>query len=275
MSATLMKLPSYKEPQMSHHIESLLVDGVLQITINRPERKNALTGAMYERLADLLSSAQAQDTVRVLTLVGQPDCFSSGNDMGDFMHMSDAGSELTLAEQPVFRFLRVLCEFDKPIVVGVDGPAVGIGTTLLLHCDHVFCTQRARFSTPFVQLGLCSEAGASLLMPLRIGDLMAREMLLGGRVLSGEQAQSCGLANECVSSERLMERVNTVAQQLAAMPLSALRSTKTLLKMPWKGHVEEAMWAEAVRFAELLRGPAAAEAFTAFMQKRAANFRSL
>ena len=162
---------------MTEWISSVNEGGILQIRIERPSRKNALTRAMYSRMAELLEQSGADERVRCILLTGTQECFTAGNDMSDFVQMS-AEHETPLADQPVFRFLHALQGCNKPVVAAVCGPAVGIGTTMLLHCDYVVAAPNAVFSTPFVRLGLCSEGAASTLLPLVVGMRVAQAMLM-------------------------------------------------------------------------------------------------
>jgi enoyl-CoA hydratase/carnithine racemase len=256
---------------MTDHIMTAQRDGVLQITINRPERKNALTRAMYTTLADALEFAAQDPAVRVLSIEGHPECFSAGNDMADFVQMSAGAIEADFRDQPVFRFLMALNRFPKPVLAGVCGPAVGIGTTLLLHCDYVVVGRNARFSTPFVSLGLCSEAGASVLLPRLVGPRIASAMLLGGRSLGADEALQYQLATEVADVDQVHELVHQRAAHMASLPGSAIRAIKGLMALRC-ADVPSVMAAEAQVFSSLLAGDAAREAFSAFLQKRKPDF---
>ncbi len=246
-------------------------DGVVHITLDRPERKNALTRAMYTRLADALDAAARDPAARVVCISGHPECFSAGNDMADFVQMTAGGEASSMTDQPVFRFLQVLHRFPKPVLAGVCGPAVGIGTTLLLHCDHVVAGRNAVFSTPFVSLGLCSEAGASVLLPRLVGPRVASDMLLGGRQLRAEEALQHQLVSEVVDVEQVQAVLLQRAAHIVALPSSAVTSTKALMALG-STEVADVMAAEGRMFSQLLAGDAAKEAFAAFMQKRKPDF---
>lgn len=244
-------------------------EGVLRITINRPEKKNALTVAMYAALADAFRQAEADAAVRVVLLHGAGDAFTAGNDLADFVQHPPTGES-----SPVFQFLEAISTATKPVVAAVHGPAVGIGTTLLLHCDLVYTTRDARLQLPFVTLGLSPEAASSYLLPLFVGPVRAAELLLLGEPFSGEQARDWGLVNEVVSEEHLLEVATEKACALAARPPASVRLTKSLLRCAHTDAVRETIRAEAEAFLGRLQSPEAAEAFTAFFEKRPPNFSS-
>lgn len=241
--------------------------GVMTITLNRLERKNSITSAMYGVMADALESANHDPDVRVVVIQGHETIFSAGNDIGDFLTKPPATTDA-----PVFRFLRGISSFPKPVVAAVSGPAVGIGTTLLLHCDLIYAGDNAAFSMPFVNLGLCPEAGSSFLAPQLMGYPRAAEALLLGEPFMAETALEMGLINRIV----LPAEVNALAQRqalkLAAKPISSLIETKRLMKKGSAGMVAERIAEEAVSFGRLLQEPAAQEAFSAFMEKRRPDF---
>ena len=241
--------------------------GVCTITFNRVEKKNSLTQAMYATLADTLGQVEADATTRVVVFQGDPAIFSAGNDIGDFLNAPPATQE-----SPVFRFLRALAGFSKPIVAAVCGPAVGIGTTLLLHCDLVYAGDNAAFSLPFVNLGLCPEAASSLLLPQMLGYHRAAEAMLLGEPFLAEAALEVGLVNRVVPPSECNALAQAQARKLAAKPLSALIETKRLMKAGQSGLVRERMAEEGASFGRLMGGPAAKEAFTAFMEKRKPDF---
>ena len=206
-------------------IETFIQGGVLRIGINRPEKKNALTQQMYQQLTSAIEQTEQDERVRVLLLHGTADCFTSGNDLKDFAHNPPRGEE-----SPVFRFLRAISTAQKPIIAVVNGPAVGIGTTLLLHCDLVFAGEAARFQLPFVNLGLCPEAASSYLLPQLVGHLQASELLLLGETIDARRAEQLGLVNRVYPTSKLFQNAIFQAQQLAEKPPAALRLTKSLLK---------------------------------------------
>jgi enoyl-CoA hydratase/carnithine racemase len=244
--------------------------GVLTITFNRLERKNAITTAMYGAMADALESAGTDTSIRVVVVQGHETVFSAGNDIGDFLNRPPAGME-----SPVFRFLRVIATFPKPLIAAVCGPAVGIGTTMLLHCDLVYAGDNAGFSMPFVNLGVCPEAASSLLAPQMLGYHRAAEALLLGEPFMAEAALEVGLVNRIVAPTEANTIAQTVAQKLAAKPMASLIETKRLMKKGQQQLVLQQMADEGATFARLLVEPAAREALGAFMEKRAPDFSKL
>lgn len=252
---------------MPHPIRTDLADGVLTVTIGRPEKKNALTTAMYASLADAFERAERDAAVRVLLIHGVGDAFTAGNDLTDF-----AANPPTDEASPVFRFLSALSTAEKPVVAAVHGAAVGIGTTLLLHCDLVYAAPDARLQLPFVNLGLCPEAASSLLLPLATSPARAAELLLLGEPFSGEQAHAWGLVNETVPEPDLFEHARGRARALAQKPPASVRLTKSFLRRAHADAVQATIRAEAEAFVERLQSPEAAEAFAAFFEKRAPDF---
>jgi len=241
--------------------------GVTTITLNRVDKKNSITTAMYATMADALDQAQADAAVRVVLLQGDVTIFSAGNDIGDFLNKPPAGEQ-----SPVFRFLHGIAAFPKPIVAAVCGPAVGIGTTMLLHCDLVYAGDNAAFSLPFVNLGLCPEAASSLLLPQMFGYHRAAEALLLGEPFMAEAALEIGLVNRIVPPTEVNAMAQTQARKLAAKPLTSLVETKRLMKKGQAVQVAQQMDEEGAVFGRMLREPAAREAFTAFMEKRKPDF---
>ncbi|MDH6592717.1 enoyl-CoA hydratase/carnithine racemase [Variovorax sp. TBS-050B] len=244
--------------------------GVMTLTFNRLDKKNSITSAMYAELADALAAAEGDAAVRCVLIQGDPTIFSAGNDIGDFLNAPPAGEQ-----SPVFRFLRGIAQFPKPIVAAVCGPAVGIGTTLLFHCDLVYAGDNAAFSMPFVNLGLCPEAASSLLVPQMFGYHRAAEALLLGDPFMAEAALEVGLVNRIVPPTEANAIAQGQARKLAAKPLSALVETKRLLKKAQLPAVLERMDEEGASFGRMLREPAAREAFGAFMEKRKPDFSKL
>lgn len=244
--------------------------GVLTLTFNRLSRKNSITADMYAALADALAQARDDAGVRVVVLQGDESIFSAGNDIGDFLNAPPSTDDA-----PVFRFLRGIASFPKPIVAAVCGPAVGIGTTLLFHCDLVYAGDNAAFSMPFVNLGLCPEAASSLLVPQMFGYHRAAEALLLGEAFYAEAALEVGLVNRVLPPSEVNGYAQTTARKLAAKPLSALVETKRLLKKTQSDAVQQRMMEEAASFGRMLREPAAREAFGAFMEKRQPDFSQL
>ncbi|MBN8748165.1 2,3-dehydroadipyl-CoA hydratase [Xylophilus ampelinus] len=241
--------------------------GVSTLTFNRLDKKNSITSAMYAAMADALEAAQADAAVRCLLIQGDATIFSAGNDIGDFLNAPPSTQD-----SPVFRFLRNIAQFPKPIVAAVCGPAVGIGTTLLFHCDLVYAGDNAAFSMPFVNLGLCPEAASSLLVPQMFGYHRAAEALLLGEPFMAEAALEVGLVNRVVPPTECNAIAQQQARKLAAKPLSALVETKRLMKKSQGPAVVERMGEEGASFGRMLREPAAREAFTAFMEKRKPDF---
>ena len=248
----------------------ILIDttnGVMTITLNRVDKKNSITADMYASMADGLAAAEADAAVRVVVFQGHETIFSAGNDIGDFLN-----AKPSTADAPVFRFLRGIATFSKPLVAAVCGPAVGVGTTLLFHCDLVYAGDNAAFSMPFVNLGLCPEAGSSLLVPQMMGYHRAAEALLLGEPFLAEAAMEVGLVNRVVPPTEANAVAQAQARKLAAKPLSSLIETKRLMKKGQSAQVLAQIGEEAVSFGRMLREPAAREAFTAFMEKRRPDF---
>jgi enoyl-CoA hydratase/carnithine racemase len=242
----------------------------MTITFNRLERKNSITAAMYGALADALERAGSDPAIRVAVLQGHETVFSAGNDIGDFLNKPPAGTD-----SPVFRFLRGIATFPKPLVAAVCGPAVGIGTTMLFHCDLVYAGDNAAFSLPFVNLGLCPEAASSLLVPRMMGYHRAAEALLLGEPFMAEAALEVGLANRIVPPMEANGIARSVALKLAAKPPSSLAETKRLMKKNTQAAVLQQMADEGASFGRMLGEPAAKEAFGAFMDKRKPDFSKL
>lgn len=251
---------------MTDHVLTEINDGVLRIALNRPEKKNALTAAMYEALAQALSHAEQDRAIAAVFIHGAPGVFTSGNDLRDFLDHPPKG-----LDAPVFRFLRNIMTLDKPIVAGVTGPAVGIGTTLLLHCDYIVAGESASFALPFVNLGLCPEAGSSVVLPLVIGRARAAQMLLFGEAIPAATACAWGLVNAVVPDEEVYGLALKRVQTLAAKPRAALRASKLLLKRGAEA-AGQALVDEARHFSVLLESPEAREAMSAFMEKRPPDF---
>ncbi|HQC86261.1 MAG TPA: enoyl-CoA hydratase [Rhodoferax sp.] len=251
-------------------MSDILIDtaaGVMTLTINRLDKKNSLTQAMYGAMADALNQAAADAAVRAVVLQGHETIFSAGNDIGDFLN----GPTSTL-ESPVYRFLQGIAQFPKPLVAAVCGPAVGVGTTLLFHCDLVYAGDNAAFSMPFVNLGLCPEAASSLLVPQMMGYHRAAEALLLGEPFMAEAAMEVGLVNRVVPPTEANAVAQAQARKLAAKPLSSLVETKRFMKKGQTSLVLAQMAEEGASFGRMLREPAAREAFTAFMEKRKPDF---
>ena len=241
--------------------------GVLTLTFNRVERKNSINVAMYDALATALEKAAGDAATRVVVIHGHETIFSAGNDIEDFLKNKPAGMD-----SPVFRFLRGIATFPKPLVAAVCGPAVGVGTTLLFHCDLVYAGDNAAFSMPFVNLGLVPEAASSLLVPQMFGYHRAAEALLLGEPFMAEAALEVGLVNRVVPPSEANALAQAQARKLAAKPLSSLIATKQLMKGGQQKDVLERMGEEGAQFGRMLGEPAAREAMTAFMEKRKPDF---
>ncbi|GAB3774145.1 enoyl-CoA hydratase [Ramlibacter monticola] len=244
--------------------------GVMTLTLNRLARKNSLTGAMYAALADAIARAQEDASVRVVLVQGHETVFCAGNDIGDFLNQPPSGED-----SPVFRFLRGIAGLGKPLVAAVCGPAVGIGTTMLFHCDLVYAGDNAAFSLPFVNLGLCPEAASSLLAPQLLGYHRAAEALLLGEPFMAEAALEVGLVNRVLPPTEANGYAQAQARKLAAKPLASLVETKRLMKKGQQQAVLQQMADEGESFRRMLVAPAAKEAFTAFMEKRKPDFSKL
>src|SRR5438876_3226554 len=223
-----------------------VTDHILRIEINRPEKKNAITVDMYTEMAAALGRAAQDPAVRVVFLHGQPQIFTSGNDLADFMDAATGFGE----DRPVFAFLRAISTAAKPIVAAVTGPAIGIGTTMLLHCDLVYAGESARFQLPFVNLALVPEAASSLLLPAAIGYPRAAELLLLGEPFPAAKARDYGIVTEVVADAKALSVGRTAAQKLAAKPPAALRLAKMLMKQSMVQVVARQMSTEAEHFAE-------------------------
>ena len=240
--------------------------GILTLVLDRPAKKNALTDAMYGALADALQSSEADPKIRVVVLRAEGDMFSAGNDVGEFAAIALGGP----APRHVGRFLEALATATKPIVAAVQGRAVGIGTTMLLHCDYLVLADDAQLITPFVNLALVPEAASSFLLPARIGYARAFAMFALGEPLAAADALAWGLANRVVPREGLVAAAEQVAARLARQPLGALIATKRLLRP--HDAIARHLEIESKAFLERLRSPEAAEAFRAFAERRPPDF---
>jgi len=248
-------------------IKTAIHNGVATIEIARPEKKNALTVLMYQAMTDALHAAAENNAVRAVLISGQPGVFTSGNDLEDFMQRPPQGPD-----SPVFKFMRALMDFDKPVVAAVTGAAIGIGTTMLLHCDFVYVSDEARLATPFVSLGLVPEYASSLLMPALMGHRRAAEKLLLGDPFTGENAVECGLANAVLPATEVVNHARRVAERFNALPPGAVRDAKRLMRRAGREAILQAIAAEGEIFSSRLRSPEAMEAFQAFFQKRKPDF---
>lgn len=249
---------------MSEHVRVEKQGEVLSVTLARPERRNAITVAMYETLADAIESAAADDSIRVITLRGEGQDFAAGNDLGDFLNALPRD----VSEIPVWRLLREIASCATPIVAAVHGNCVGIGTTMLLHCDLVIAEEGARFSMPFVDLALVPEAASSLLFPRLAGRRRAARYLLLGESFDVDEALNIGLVSHRAVPGELDNRLAEIVGRLLSKPTEALRSTHMLLRHGTRDELLERMKLEGEVFAERLQSTEAREAFTAFFEKR-------
>ena len=238
-------------------------DGVLTLTFDRLDRKNAITAAMYQTLADALVAAEADPAIRVIVLAGHESVFTAGNDLEDFMKNPPKDESA-----PVHQFLKAISTATKPLIASVSGAAVGVGTTMLLHCDLVYASETAKLSMPFAQLGLCPEAASSLLLPQLAGYHRAADKLLFGEPFDANEARELGLVNRVLPAGELDAFVRTQARKLTLLPPASLRATKRLMKEGATPQIAERMSVEGKQFGEMLRAPEAREAFTAFFEKR-------
>jgi enoyl-CoA hydratase/carnithine racemase len=248
-------------------IRTETVNGVARIEIARPEKKNAITAAMYQSMADAIAAAHDDAAVRALLIHGQKDIFTAGNDLEDFMKNPPSGMDA-----PVFRFMQALGYAEKPVIAAVNGVAVGIGTTMLMHCDLVYCADDARFSMPFVSLGLCAEFASSLLIPLNAGYHKAAEKLLLGEPISAEEALEMRIVNRLLPPGEVLDYAGRQAERFNRLPPGSVRETKRLMRAGWRSLTEKIIADEAKSFGALLLKPEAKEAFTAFYERRTPDF---
>ena len=246
-------------------IKTATLNGVATIEIARPEKKNAITGAMYHAMAAALDAAKADTAVRAVLIAGQPGIFTSGNDIEDFMQRPPG-------EPPAFVFMRALMGCDKPVVAAVTGAAIRIGTTVRLHCDFVYVSDEARLAMPFVSLGLVPEFASSLIVPQLMGNVRAAEKLLLGDPFTGADAVECGIANAVLPANEVVNHARRIAERFNALPPGAVRDTKRLMRRARAQLATETIAVEGELFAERLRSPEAQEAFGAFFQKRKPDF---
>lgn len=249
------------------HVQTEFLEGILTIRFNRPEKKNALSSAMYTCLAETLREADDDAAVRVILLTGAGECFTSGYELSEFQNNPPVGEK-----SPVMRFLMAISTARKPLVAAVSGTAVGVGVTMLLHCDLVYAGTSARFSMPFVSLGLCPEAGSTLLLPRMMGHQRAAALLLLGEPFGAETARELGIANAVCPDGELLELARGAARRLAAQPPAAVRLAKELLKRGYATALRETIAVEGECFVARLASPEAAEALQAFMERRQPDF---
>lgn len=253
---------------MSEHIKVDLDGGILTVAFNRADKKNAITQAMYSALAEAVEGAKTDDAVRVVLFRSEGDSFSAGNDIADFIALGSQTGDMV--EMGVFRFLKSMADLDKPAVAAVRGRAVGIGLTLLLHCDMVVVAEDALLSAPFINLALAPEAASTLLLPAVIGHQRAFEIFALGEAIDGKTALAWGIANRAVPADQVDATARQLADKLALRAPNSIRKTKALMRDA------EALWnlmqREAQAFGSQMRSPEAMEAFMAFSQKRAPDF---
>ena len=253
---------------MSDHVQVTIADAVMTLTLNRPEKKNALTNAMYETLGNALSQAESDRAVRVVLIQAAGDSFTAGNDLGDFAAV--ASGALQRSDMKSTMFLNALAAAQKPLVAAVQGQAVGIGVTMLLHCDFSIVADDAKLSTPFVNLGLVPEAASSLLLPARVGYAMAFRLFALGEAIDGRTAAATGLVTAALPIADLHAEARSVALKLAKKPAGALRAMKGLLRDV--ALIKATMSKEGEIFGARLKSPETAEALAAFAAKRPPDF---
>jgi enoyl-CoA hydratase/carnithine racemase len=248
-------------------IKTAVVDGVATIEIARPEKKNAITRAMYAQLANAFDAAREDPAVRAVLLTGQPGIFTSGNDIEDFVQQRPAD-----ADPPSIIFMKALIACDKPVVAAVTGAAIGIGTTMLLHCDFVYVSDEARLAMPFVSLGLVPEFASSRIVPQLMGNARAAEKLLLGDPFTGAEAVECGIANAVLPASEVVRHARRIAERFNALPPGAVRETKRLMRRDCAAAVLATIEVEKHAFGARLQSPEAKEAFSAFFEKRKPDF---
>jgi enoyl-CoA hydratase/carnithine racemase len=252
------------------HVTVELEGTTLRVGLNRPEKKNAITTVMYQSMADALRGAEGDNAVRAVVIHGVPGAFTAGNDLNDFL-----AARPRSAASPALQFLESLVAAHKPLVAAVDGVAIGIGTTMLLHCDFVYASGTSRFALPFVSLGLCPEAASSYLLPLAAGYRHAAKLLMLGESFPSDEALRAGIVTEVVDGHLVLETAMAIARQLGERPAGALQTTKQLLKAQHRAAITAALAEERAAFARLLGEPAAREAMSAVLEKRKPDFSTL
>ncbi len=252
---------------MTQQVLTEIQDGVIIIRLNRADKKNALTGDMYNAISDALDLLERDNRLRVGLITGTKDCFTAGNDLVDFMQ----GGSIS-GDSPVGRFLATLPALTKPLVAAVNGPAVGVGTTMLLHCDLVYAAPGAKFQMPFINLGLCPEAGSSLLLPQLVGYRRATELLMLCDAFSADEGRQMGIVNDIIAVDDYQQYALEQALRLARQPPSSIRAAKRLMRMASKAALKAVMDEESAQFSAMLNGGEAKEAFSAFFEKRQPDF---
>ena len=256
---------------MSSHILTEIAGGVLTLTMNRPEKKNALTRAMYQALADGIDAADADPEIRCIVIQANGDMFTAGNDLADFAAVNRGDAEANAAREGGNPLLNALERAKTPIVAAVNGRAVGVGVTMLLHCDLVYVAEDALLTTPFVNLALVPEAASSMLLPARIGHARAFAMFVLGEAVDARKAEAWGLANAVVAPGELRARARAAAEAVASRAASSVAATKALMRRPAEP-VRDRYKEEGRLFAAQLKTADAAEAFAAFAEKRPPDF---
>jgi len=249
-------------------IQTSKAGGILTVAFNRSERKNAITSAMYQTMADAINGADGDAEVRAILIHGTPEIFTAGNDLDDFLKTTP---DAPISERPVFRFMQALFNCNKPVVAAVNGAAIGIGTTMLMHCDLVYAADSAKFSVPFSQLGLCPEFGSSMLLPRNAGHARAAEKLMLGEPWGAQEAYDMGLISKVLPPAEVLSYAQAQAAKLVALPATSIRATKRLMKSgreALQAHID----VESKMFGDMLMAPEAKEAFTAFFEKRKPDF---
>jgi enoyl-CoA hydratase/carnithine racemase len=246
-----------------------LSDGILRVELNRPDKKNAMTAAMYSRMAEILTEADANDDVRVVLWHGAGNAFTAGNDLKDFID-NPPGTE----DSPQLRLTNALIAFGKPLVAAVHGVAVGGGTTMLTHCDFVYAAESTLFQIPFINLALVPEFGSSFSIPVRAGQLKAAELFLLGEPFTAAHAAEIGLVTAVVAEADVLSTATATARKLVSKPAGALRASKRLIRRTFVAQLLEAVSGEGQEFTQRVRSAEAKEAFSAFLEKRPPNFGS-
>ena len=249
------------------HIKTATLNHVATVEIARPEKKNAITADMYAAMAGALSAAALDPDARSVLIVGQPGIFTAGNDLEDFLQRPPQDEA-----SPVFEFMRALTACEKPVIAAVTGAAIGIGTTMLLHCDLVYVSDEARLALPFTSLGLVPEFASSVVLPRLVGHARAAEKLLLGDPFGGAEAVELGIANAVLPAGEVVNHARRVAERFNALPPAAVRESKRLMRRAHADAVRDAIAAEGAVFRERLSSPEAREAFSAFFQKRKPDF---
>lgn len=252
----------------SENIKTKLEDGILSIYMDRPDKKNALTHDMYTALNDALDELENNSEARVGFITGTKEIFTAGNDLADFLNNPPAPG----TQPPVFKYIKKLPTLTKPLVAAVNGPAIGIGVTMLLHCDLVYASTDSKLQMPFASLGACPEAGASVLLPRAMGHQRAAQLLMLSDFFTAEEGKEWGIINDVFSSDEYQAKAYEQAKRLALQPASSLRVTKMMLRKAHKEELDAIMDMEIEYFAKMLESPEAKEALNAFMEKRKPDF---